>query len=334
MTIICRVKGETILRLNHDFDGHDNNVFYYNDTTDDHKHPIDKHATHDHNRHHNEYQLNLNHVKQEVMNPFEDPFSDCQQLLDSFDKNYSLVSETKPKDEMNGSVGDSYHRYLKITKSNGRQVFACKWRNCSYSALWRNAIANHIRNHMKYFPFVCEFAGCDKSFAISSNLNNHRKVHSGRHKTLNDTKHELMEMNAIQDNCRQNGSQTQKRKTSGNMMRNRDTICPQKESFVDKRDTNYGLNKSKTKTKTQKTSLKSLKRNDIKVETTDERSAEGVAKPSFVGIKSVEQYFTVSQRDGKTWRKCVFCDYVTPYPTSIIYHMRSQHFDDKNFVYI
>ena len=356
VTVICRVKGQTVIRLTDRIDSVDDIVFY-TDTTDesssDRSHPLD-----------------LNRIKTETVEPTDSVVDDqLDNSNDSYrsDNSGDHSSQTLPfgsnyrwRGELNyGSISDyqsmdSYKKYMSIIKTVGRQLFVCTYQNCRYQSLWKNAIVNHIRtSHLSFYPFICGFPGCGKCFAIRSNLNNHRKVHSGRSvlsrsRELADSLYNYSHYNLVDDNMvlsqnrislkmktfGQNKNSKQQNTIEHNERQTFDTISSE-------RNTNETNDKREEEMKIVPTNaIKSIGDSHSNGRQSKARkSMPGRPKkqkptPAFVGIKSVEHYIENFQRNGKTWRKCLFgdCDYSTHYPTSIVYHIRNQHLNDKPYV--
>ena len=309
LTVVCRVKGQTILKLIDDFDsiGDKQNVFYYKDIDD----------------------FDLSRVKQEVeevVNPFHN-FDNCynesqeseEYLNESNSFGYSQSVDNLGSDKRRQSM-DGYKNYLTVNRRNGRQIFCCNYKTCRYETQWKNAIINHIRtNHLFYFPFVCSQPNCDKSFAIRSNLNNHLKVHQNKYRINEGFQHNF----------------------SHNLAK-KEFNCETEESDNDKKDPNYSQTVRRFpkngRTLKQRDLKKKRNKKSIKSEANTESESEGKPsmrqKPAFVGVKSIEPYIKKTERNGNIWRICLFpdCSYGSRYATSIVYHIRNQHLNDKPYV--
>ncbi|KAI7882218.1 hypothetical protein K492DRAFT_113838, partial [Lichtheimia hyalospora FSU 10163] len=56
-----------------------------------------------------------------------------------------------------------------------RRLYRCSY--CEKSFTKPSALQPHIYTHTGEKPFVCHFPGCNRGFAVISNLRRHFKVH-------------------------------------------------------------------------------------------------------------------------------------------------------------
>lgn len=378
ITVICKVKGETILKLNNDLnlnnDIKDNEIIIKNNDfinqniiKNDFKYEFETQSKgpksvqqlFDDNNHLNEEYDDNNHSNDEEYD--DNNHSNNDQFEDSFDGNSDEEMKKSFNNRSDGNENlESYKKYLMTTRKNGKLLHLCSYEKCKYETFWSNAIVNHIRSHIGQKPFKCNFPNCNKSFTISCNLNNHKKVHTGRSSALKrfwaqtrgKTGHNLK------------GLTNDQRLNSNNSFENRNTGYinnSQTNSFLvsskpsDRRDnslSNYAPNKYVMYSKARKristirsqqrtisslnsspfTSSLTNKVTNSQRETQDLSQSSIDSNASSYGIKSFDKYLKITTKNGKMWRLCQFknCNYGSNLAASMVHHIRT-HLNDRPF---
>ena len=65
----------------------------------------------------------------------------------------------------------------KKTRANKRP-FVCDWPGCERTFAHKSYLVDHKKTHTKERPFSCDWPGCGKAFARISRLDDHKKVHT------------------------------------------------------------------------------------------------------------------------------------------------------------
>jgi hypothetical protein len=350
-TVICKVKGDTILKLNNDLNLNQNikdnqiivknndfinqniikNDFKYQFETQS-KHPKSPEEFFDHNNHSNDEEFD------------DDNHSNDDQFDDSFDGNSDEEVKEIVDNRSDGNENlESYKKYLLTTRRSGKLLHLCSYEKCKYETFWSNAIVNHIRSHIGQKPFKCNFPNCGKSFTISCNLNNHKKVHTGRSSALKQFWNQTRAKTGPNLKVGLSGDQ---RLNSNNSF----LVSSKPSHRRDNSLSNYAPNKyvMYSKARKQISTIRSQQRtislnssgftsSQTNKLTNSQREANDLSQSSIdsnasYGIKSFDKYLKITTKNGKMWRLCQFknCNYGSNLAASMVHHIRT-HLNDRPF---
>ncbi len=360
ITVICKVKGETILKLNNDLNLNkhikDNEIIVKNNDF------IDQNIIKNDFKYDFETQSKNPKSAEELFDEnngsngeeFDDNnHSNDEEFDDSFDGNSDEEVKEMVDNRSDGNSNlESYKKYLLTTRRNGKLLHLCSYEKCKYETFWSNAIVNHIRSHIGQKPFKCNFPNCGKSFTISCNLNNHKKVHTGRSSALKQfwthtkpkTGPNLKLGLSADQRLNSNGYENVKSSKTNNSF-----LVSSKPS--DRRDNYYAPNKYVMYSKARKriSTIRSQQRTISSLNsrgftssqtnklTNSQREAHDSSQLSIdsnasYGIKSFDKYLKITTKNGKMWRLCQFknCNYGSNLAASMVHHIRT-HLNDRPF---